>query len=50
MRSVRKWRKSFRISHQATTIRSYCDHCAVLRDGKLKYFDSVDAAAKEYKR
>ncbi|MEN9580263.1 MAG: hypothetical protein RJA70_3272 [Pseudomonadota bacterium] len=36
------------VSHDPGTIRSYCTQCAVLKDGKLVYFDSVDAAEKEY--
>jgi capsular polysaccharide transport system ATP-binding protein len=34
------------VSHSLQTIRSYCDRCAVLRDGSLIEFDSVDAAAR----
>lgn len=36
------------VSHDPGTIRSYCSHCVLLRDGKMSYFDSVEAAAKEY--
>jgi capsular polysaccharide transport system ATP-binding protein len=36
------------VSHQMRTIEEYCSHCAVLKDGRLHYFDSVDAAAREF--
>jgi capsular polysaccharide transport system ATP-binding protein len=36
------------VSHQMTTVRAYCERCAVLKNGKLLIFDSVDAANKEY--
>lgn len=36
------------VSHQLTTVRAYCERCAVLKNGKLLVFDSVDAASKEY--
>jgi capsular polysaccharide transport system ATP-binding protein len=36
------------VSHQMSTVRAYCERCAVLRKGKLLVFDSVDAACKEY--
>lgn len=36
------------VSHQMSTIRAYCERCAVLKQGKLLFFDSVDAASKEY--
>lgn len=36
------------VSHNFNTIRSYCDACAILRDGRLTYFDSVEKAAREY--
>lgn len=36
------------VSHQLSTVRAYCERCAVLKNGKLLFFDSVDAASKEY--
>jgi capsular polysaccharide transport system ATP-binding protein len=36
------------VSHQMNTVRAYCERCAVLKNGKLLVFDSVDAASKEY--
>jgi capsular polysaccharide transport system ATP-binding protein len=36
------------VSHQMRTIREYCDKCAVLRDGRLHLFDSLDEAETEY--
>ena len=36
------------VSHQMNTVRAYCERCAVLKNGKLLAFDSVDAANKEY--
>jgi capsular polysaccharide transport system ATP-binding protein len=36
------------VSHQMNTVRAYCEHCAVLKNGKLLYFDSVDDACSEY--
>ena len=36
------------VSHHMNTIRDYCQHCAVLRDGKLLTFDSVDEAQRVY--
>jgi capsular polysaccharide transport system ATP-binding protein len=36
------------VSHQMTTVRAYCDSCAVLKNGKLLAFDSIEAASKEY--
>lgn len=36
------------VSHQMNTVRAYCERCAVLKNGKLSIFDSVDAASKEY--
>lgn len=36
------------VSHQLGTIRDYCDRCAVLRDGQLLCFDSVDEASRVY--
>jgi capsular polysaccharide transport system ATP-binding protein len=36
------------VSHNLTTIRSYCTRCAVLRRGTLEIFDSVTEAAHVY--
>ena len=36
------------VSHNMSTIRSYCKRCAVLRGGKLRIFDSVKEAALVY--
>ncbi|MDF3066811.1 MAG: transporter related protein [Polyangiaceae bacterium] len=36
------------VSHQLGTIRDYCDCCAVLKEGQLLCFDSVDEAKRIY--
>lgn len=36
------------VSHQMNTVKAYCERCAVLKNGKLLAFDSVEAASKEY--
>lgn len=36
------------VSHDMVTIRSYCDSCAVLRNGHLVFFDSLDEAQRVY--
>lgn len=36
------------VSHQIGTVKDYCKRCAVLRDGKLLSFDSVDEAQRVY--
>ncbi len=36
------------VSHQLKTIEAYCSSCAVLTDGKLLYFDSLEDAKQEY--
>jgi ABC-type polysaccharide/polyol phosphate transport system ATPase subunit len=36
------------VSHNLTTIRSYCTRCAVLRAGRLELFDNVKDAANAY--
>lgn len=36
------------VSHQMRTIREYCDKCAILQDGQLRLFDSLDEAEAEY--
>ncbi len=38
------------VSHSMQTIKEYCDHAAVLVDGKLMMFDSVDKAIEVYNR
>ena len=38
------------VSHSMSTIREYCDICAVLDRGSLQMFDSVDEAAELYKK
>jgi capsular polysaccharide transport system ATP-binding protein len=37
------------VSHSMSTIKSYCQRAAVLRNGKLLHFDSPQAAARVYK-
>jgi capsular polysaccharide transport system ATP-binding protein len=36
------------VSHQAATLKQYCDRFAVLRDGRLKVFDDFDQAAEHH--
>ncbi len=36
------------VSHQLSTIRDYCDRCAVLSQGSLLSFDSIGAASSVY--
>ena len=36
------------VSHHLNTVRAYCKHCAILANGRLRHFDSVDEAAKAY--
>lgn len=36
------------VSHYLPTIRDYCERCAVLKKGRLLYFDSVDEAQRVY--
>jgi ABC-type polysaccharide/polyol phosphate transport system ATPase subunit len=36
------------VSHSYRTIKQYCDQCAVLRHGKLYYFESVRDAQRMY--
>lgn len=38
------------VSHQLSTIRSYCERCAVLHRGSLRMFDTVKEAAKYYEK
>jgi len=37
------------VSHQQRTIRDYCDTCAILNDGRLTVYDSMDEAEAVYK-
>lgn len=36
------------VSHSLRTIKQYCEQCAVLKNGKLYYFDSVREAQRMY--
>lgn len=36
------------VSHNLQTVRSYCSQCAVLNEGRLVHYDSVDEAAAAY--
>lgn len=36
------------VSHQLSTIRDYCQRCAVLQGGRFLCFDSVDEASRVY--
>ena len=36
------------VSHDLTTIRAYCKRCAVVHQGRLHFFDSVDEANAMY--
>jgi len=36
------------VSHSLKTVREYCEHCAVLKGGKLHYFESVREAQRMY--
>lgn len=38
------------VSHNSHTIKAYCDRGAVLMDGRLEFFDSIDEAMKTYRR
>jgi capsular polysaccharide transport system ATP-binding protein len=38
------------VSHNSYTIRAYCDRAAVLMDGRLEFFDSVETAMRVYAR
>lgn len=38
------------VSHNGHTIRSYCDRGAVLMNGRLEFFDSIDEAQRVYNR
>jgi capsular polysaccharide transport system ATP-binding protein len=36
------------VSHDAATLRSYCDSGAILRNGKLTFFETIDDAVQAY--
>jgi len=36
------------VSHNISTVKDYCDRCAVMHEGRLHYFDSVDEAQSFY--
>ena len=36
------------VSHDMATIRSYCDSCALLRNGKLHFYDTLEEAQVAY--
>jgi capsular polysaccharide transport system ATP-binding protein len=36
------------VSHNLSTVRDYCQRCAVIKEGKLLSFDSVDEASAVY--
>jgi capsular polysaccharide transport system ATP-binding protein len=36
------------VSHQISTLKEYCDSCAVMDRGRLHIYDSVDEAAQAY--
>ncbi len=38
------------VSHNSATIRSYCDVGAILFGGKLAFYDSIQAAMRDYER
>ena len=37
------------VSHQESTIREFCDKCAILRNGKIDIYDNIDDGLKEYR-
>jgi len=37
------------VSHNSHTIRRYCDRAAILSDGELVFYDSIDEAFAEYR-
>jgi capsular polysaccharide transport system ATP-binding protein len=37
------------VSHQQKTIRDFCDTCAVLNDGRLTVYDSMEEAEATYR-
>ncbi|PTW60952.1 capsular polysaccharide transport system ATP-binding protein [Breoghania corrubedonensis] len=36
------------VSHQASTVKSYCEMAAVLQDGKIRFYDSLEEATEIY--
>lgn len=38
------------VSHNPRTVRKYCDMGAVLSDGKLRIYDTLDEAVKDYEK
>jgi capsular polysaccharide transport system ATP-binding protein len=36
------------VSHHLNTVRTYCKRCAILANGRLQHFDSVEEATKVY--
>jgi capsular polysaccharide transport system ATP-binding protein len=36
------------VSHDMATIRSYCDTCAVLHNGRMCFFENLDEAQRVY--
>ena len=36
------------ISHSESTVREFCDRCAILRDGTLKLYDDTDRAFQDF--
>ncbi len=36
------------VSHQAATVKSFCDMAAILKNGKLSFYDSLDEATEIY--
>ncbi len=37
------------VSHEAATVKSFCDMAAILKDGKLSFYDSLDEATEIYR-
>ena len=38
------------VSHNSQTIRAYCDRGAILNEGRLEFYDSIDDAMRAYRR
>jgi len=38
------------VTHNARTIRQYCDCCAILDGGDLRFYDNVAGALDDYRR
>ena len=36
------------VSHQAATVKAYCDMAAILQDGKIRFYDSLEEASEIY--